>query len=218
MTLHPTRFALAFVGALAATGCSPLYYSTMETFGIEKRDILIDRVEDARDEQQEAKEQFQTTLERFKSVTQFDGGDIEDIYESLNSEYEECVSRVEAVRSRIESIEDVSDALFVEWEAEIDEIGKAEYRARSEQMLRDTKKRYAELHSAMVAAEQRMVPVLAAFNDQVLFLKHNLNAAAIASLEGDALEIEDDVARLIVDMEAAIAKADAFLAGMEAQS
>ena len=41
------------------SSCASIYYSTMETFGVEKRDILVDRVEDARDGQEDAKEQFQ---------------------------------------------------------------------------------------------------------------------------------------------------------------
>ena len=37
--------------ALVLTGCSTVYYNTMEKLGFEKRDILVDRVENARDAQ-----------------------------------------------------------------------------------------------------------------------------------------------------------------------
>jgi hypothetical protein len=53
--------------------------------------------------------------------------------------------------------------------------------------------------------------VLAGFRDQVLFLKHNLNAKAIASLQSNVLAIEDDIAVLIRDMEASIKEADEFI-------
>jgi hypothetical protein len=69
----------------------------------------------------------------------------------------------------------------------------------------------------MRAAEQKMQPVLVAFNDQVLFLKHNLNAQAIASLQTTAAGIETDVNRLIEDMEKSIAEANSFIEEMNQQ-
>jgi hypothetical protein len=59
-----------------------------------------------------------------------------------------------------------------------------------------------------------MGPVLSAFLDQVLFLKHNLNARAIASLERSVEEIESDVAQLIGDIDISIKEAEAFLHSM----
>ena len=56
-----------------------------------------------------------------------------------------------------------------------------------------------------------MAPPLAAFRDQVTFLKHNLNAQAIASLETQVVSIETDVKKLVADMEASIAEADSFI-------
>ena len=67
----------------------------------------------------------------------------------------------------------------------------------------------------MRTAESKMKPVLRAFNDQVLYLKHNLNAAAIASLQGTAVQIDKDVSALIADMEKSINEANAFVANME---
>ena len=58
--------------------------------------------------------------------------------------------------------------------------------------------------------------LLAAFNDQVLFLKHNLNARAIASLDSTVLELEGEVTRLIEEMNASIAEANAFIESMNA--
>ena len=52
----------------------------------------------------------------------------------------------------------------------------------------------------------------AALQDQVLYLKHNLNARAIDGLKGELRTIETNVARLIRDMEASIAQSEAFIA------
>ena len=67
----------------------------------------------------------------------------------------------------------------------------------------------------MKRAERKIDPVLSAFQDQVLYLKHNLNAQAIASLQSELASIEIDVARLIKEMEASIKEADSFIRTME---
>jgi hypothetical protein len=60
-----------------------------------------------------------------------------------------------------------------------------------------------------------MEPVLAALRDRVLFLKHNLNARAIASLKSERDVIKTDVAALIRDMNKSIDEADRFIKAME---
>lgn len=196
---------------LAAGGCKSAYYNTWEKLGWAKRDILVDRVEDARDDQEEAKKQFKTTLERFQEVTHFQGGDLEARYKKLNDEYEDSVSAAQAVSKRIKAVETVAGDLFKEWQGEIKQYSNAELRRSSEERLRDTRQRYNQLIGVMKQAEGTMQPVLAAFKDQVLYLKHNLNAQAVSSLQTTAAGIEADVGRLIADMERSIAEANAFI-------
>ena len=192
-------------------GCSSTYYAAWEKLGWAKRDILVDRVKDARDDQQAAKEQFASALEQFQSVMNFEGGDLQAKYDKLSKAYERSADRAEAVSDRIESVEKVAKDLFAEWEQELKQYESDKLRAASEKQLDETKEKYGVLISRMKAAESKMAPVLAVFKDQVLFLKHNLNAAAIASLQDTALEIEGDVAQLIKEMEASINEANAFI-------
>ncbi len=206
-----TILSTVLVSMLLLSGCKNTYYSTWEKLGWAKRDILVDRVEDARDEQAAAKEQFKTTLQRFQELTNFEGGKLEAQYKKLNSEYEDCEDRAKAVSKEIASVDEVAQDMFTEWKKELAEYQNPEYRRTSEQKLRESKDRYGELIAAMRKSEASMQPVLRAFHDQVLFLKHNLNAQAISSLEGTTARIDQDVQKLIKDMEAAIAEADAFI-------
>jgi hypothetical protein len=41
--------------------------------GVEKRDILVDRVENAKDSQEEVQEQFSAALEQLSLLIKFDG-------------------------------------------------------------------------------------------------------------------------------------------------
>ena len=207
--------ALVFCLVLSLAGCSPVYYGTLERFGVEKRDILQSRIEEGRDAQGEAKEQFRSALEAFQEETGFQGGDLEAVYDRLKGELERCEARAAEVRDDIRSIDEVAADLFAEWAREAQQYTSADLRRKAERMMNDTKLRYGELISAMRRAEQSMDPVLAGFRDQVLFLKHNLNARAIASLQNDLVAIESDVGVLIREMERAISEADAFIASLE---
>ncbi|MBK7877183.1 MAG: DUF2959 domain-containing protein [Planctomycetes bacterium] len=194
--------------------CRTAYYGVMEKFGVEKRDILIDRVEEGREAQADAKKEFQSALAAFQSVTGFRGGDLEAVYSKLNGHYEDCSERVDEVKGRIDSIETVAEDLFTEWKKELGEMHDPKLRSQSETTLADTRARYAQLLAAMKKAAAKMGPVLTSLHDHVLFLKHNLNAQAIASLSGNLGTIESDVAGLVREMEASIAEADAFLKQM----
>ena len=213
--MKPTVRGFAIVAtATLLLGCQTAYYSTMEKFGVHKRDILVDRVEEARDAQEGAKEQFKSALERFSSVLGFKGGDLQEKYDQLNAEFERSESRAEEVSERIAAVEDVSEALFDEWEDELEQYTNASLRRSSQRQLTDTKRQYAQLIAAMERAEEKIKPVLNAFRDQVLYLKHNLNARAIASLKGELASVESNVAALIRDMERSIREADRFIQSM----
>ena len=196
------------------TGCQTVYYEAMEKIGYHKRDILVSDVEKARDAQSEAKEQFKSALERFSSVLNFKGGDLQDKYDKLSAEYKRSEAKAQAVHDRVASVEDVSEALFAEWKAELEEYSNANLRRTSQRKLDQTRKQYVQLIKAMKRAEKKMDPVMAAFKDQVLFLKHNLNAKAIASLKNELVAVKSDITSLIKDMEASIKEADSFISTM----
>jgi hypothetical protein len=214
---HLLRRAAPLVLMLALTGCQSIYYGTMEKFGVPKREIMVDRVESARDAQLEAKDQFKTALERFRSVVRVQGGTLEEKYDKLNAELERSQARADRVHERIAAVEDVSEALFDEWEGELKTYSDADLRRRSEQQLDQTRAQYTRLMTAMKRAESRIEPVLRPMRDQVLFLKHNLNAQAIASIGEELTAVQGDVDALVRDMERSIAEAGAFIDAMGKQ-
>lgn len=206
--------SLAITVGMLAAGCASTGIAIKEQFGYAKREQLVDRVQDARDGQEEAKEQFASALEEFLAVTEVDGGELEKQYNRLRKDFERCEDQADDVRDRIRSVERVADALFKEWQRELDQYSSENLRRASEQQLLDTQRQYDRLIGAMRSAEDSMAPVLSAFGDQVLFLKHNLNARAIASLQDNVFELQTDVSRLIEEMEASIAEANTFIEEM----
>ncbi|RMF14870.1 MAG: DUF2959 domain-containing protein [Gammaproteobacteria bacterium] len=215
--LQVIRSGLLGMLFLLLSGCQSTYYAAMEKIGVEKRDILVDRVENARDAQSEAQEEFESALEALTTLTGFEGGELQEAYETLKARYEDSESAAEEVSERINKVEDVAEALFDEWEAEISQYTNARYKADSQKKLRATRARYQKLIRAMRKAESRMKPVLAALKDNVLYLKHNLNAQAIGALDKELSTIRRDVERVIRDTRAAIAESDAFIRSLDAR-
>ena len=200
---------------LILLSCQTTYYSVWEKLGKEKRHLLKDQVEEARTEQEKASEEFVDVLTRIKEIYGFDGGDLEDFYDKLNSDYKSCKKRAEAIDTRIEKVDRIANDLFEEWEDEIDEMANAKFRSNSLQSLKMAKKRYARLNAAMTKARSRMEPVLIHLRDYVLYLKHNLNAQAVGALKKEVGDIENEVEKLIVDIGRSIEEANRFLKTLE---
>ena len=200
---------------LGLTGCSSVYYDAMETVGVPKRKILVDRVDAAREAQQAAKQQFSSALAQFLAVTRMPPTELQATYETLNTELKHSEARAKDVRDRIAAIDSVAEALFTEWGNELGQYKNPTLRAQSERQLTATRNRYANLMRVMEQAAAGMDPVVDAFRDQVLFLKHNLNAQAISALSSSSRELQQDISRLVGDMEKSIKEADAFIASMQ---
>ncbi|MDA0841488.1 MAG: DUF2959 domain-containing protein [Planctomycetota bacterium] len=201
--------------SMACSSCTQVYYSVLEKAGKHKRHILRDRVKAGQKEQEKASKQFESALQQFKSVVNFSGGELEAKYNRLKSEYDSCEARAAAVKNRITSIEQVALDLFAEWKAEIEQFQSEDLKRRSHEARLNSREQYAHLITAMHKAESKMGPILNVFKDHVLFLKHNLNAQAIASLKGQVVTIEAGVTDLIREMEISIAEAKKFIDTME---
>jgi len=206
---------MSIVLVIALSGCSSAYYSAMEKVGIHKRDIMVDRVVDAKESQQEAQAQFKSALEEMTALINFDGGDLEEQYNVIQGQYEDSKEAADHVSSRINKIEDVADALFDEWQDEIEQISSSNLKKQSSSKLRETQRRYESLVRSMRKAESKMGPVLSALKDNSLFLKHNLNAKAIGALQGEMVSIKNDVSALIKDMNSAIEQSQQFIELLE---
>jgi t-SNARE complex subunit (syntaxin) len=198
-------------------GCSSAYYATMEKLGWEKRDLLVSRVEAARDSQNQAKTEFKDALEQFRSVVKVESGELEERYDKVRAAYEDADARATDVRSRVAAVESVGGAHFSEWNDEIEGMKDAGLRTRSRQLRKDSLGRYERMLAAMKKAEGSMTPVLDTMRDQVTFMKHNLNAKAVNAMRSSLTDIEGDVGRLLQDMERSIAEADAFISDLGTQ-
>ena len=209
--MRHAKSIVLLTAVISLTACETVVYDALEKVGYHKRDILIDRIDAAQASQTEGQEQFKSALEQFKSVINFDGGDLEVTYDLLNDEYEASVDAADEIHDRINSVENVADAMFDEWQEELEQYSNASLRRDSERQLKDTRRRYSKVLGAMRRAENAIDPVLASLKDNTLYLKHNLNARAIASLKNELGTVDNDVNALLTAMQQAINESNAFI-------
>ncbi len=213
--LKLTLILLLLAVPIGFSACDTAYITAMDKMGYAKRDLLSSRVKSARDAQADAKKDIQDALDQFGQVVAYQGGDLEATYKKLKSELQNSEDSAETVRNRIEAVENVADSLFSEWKAELGQYSNGDLRRKSEAKLSQTKARYHDMLAAMKRAEQRIDPVLKPLRDQVLYLKHNLNARALAAMKGELVKVDAQVDQLVREMNRSIAEADKFIQTME---
>jgi hypothetical protein len=199
---------------VALSGCQSAYYSAMEKVGIHKRDILIDRVEETKDSQQESQQEFQSALERLTTLINYQGGELQAAYEQLNDDYESSLAAANEVSANINKVEEVAEALFAEWSDELEQYKSATLKRASSKKLNATQRQFNQLLRSMRSAESKMEPVLSSLNDNVLYLKHNLNAQAVSAIKGEFTNLKRDIQVLMDDMNKSIADSNKFIEQM----
>lgn len=217
--MRAARIALVAVLALGVAaplaGCRSTYYSAWEMFGREKRDLLRSALKGMVGDQQDAGETFTTALDRVKALNGFQGGNLESEYDKLKGSYDDAVASASQIDARTKDIENVAGDMFREWEGEIGQMQSPDLKSSSRRKLDETRARYERAHASMLESRARMQPALSLLNDHVLYLKHNLNAAAIGSLAQSMVGIERSVGELQTSLESSIREAQSFLATME---
>lgn len=202
------------VVTLSLSGCQSAYYSAMESVGVHKRDILVDRVEETKDSQEESQEEFQSALERLTTLIDFEGGELQDAYNQLNDDYESSLQAANDVTNNINKVEDVAEALFEEWADELEQYKSASLKRESSKKLSTTQRQFDQLLRSMRSAESKMEPVLSSLQDNVLYLKHNLNAQAVSAIKGEFTNLKRDIKVLMDDMNKSIADSNKFIEQM----
>ena len=106
--------------------------------------------------------------------------------------------------------------MFRDWEKELNAYTNQDLRQSSEDQMNQTHIQCLKLVGTKETAAEKMNPVLDVFRDQTLYLKHNLNAQAIAALNQILMRLCDDIDLLIQQMSVSIDEVSTFIAKMRA--
>ena len=218
--MRPTARSLLLAAALlgvapGVSGCRSVYYDMWESLGKEKRDLLRSELLGMVSDQEEAEEAFTDALTRMKGLTGFHGGDLETEYDRLKGAYDGAQSAAGDIDGRMGDIRQVAGDMFREWEGEIEQISTPALKESSRRRLAETRTRYAAMERSLESSRASMTPVLRVLNDHVLYLKHNLNAAAIGALGNEMGGIEREIESLRAGIQRSIREAQDFIATMQ---
>lgn len=186
-------------------------YSAYESVGMEKRDLFKREISNVKEDQEDTGEAFKDALTRLKEIYHVDGGDLEKQYTKLKNSLDDAKEESTELKERIRKVDEVANDLFVEWSDEIKEIKTSDLRSKSSKKLSETKKKYKELERQLQRSEKKIEPVLSKLSDQVIYLKHNLNAKAIGGLKEEQADIQADIKSLIEEVNESTRQADAFI-------
>jgi len=209
---------LILLSLSACTTVQKVQYSALEKVGIHKRDILIDRIEETSQAQEQTKAQFKSAYDELAGLVDVKDAGLESKYKRMAKSVEASEKSAKALDDRISSVAEVAKALFTEWEGELAQYQNESLRNTSKKNLQATRQRYSKIYNKMRESQQRVTPVLQILQDNTLYLRHNLNARAISSISNEVLVVEDKVALLISQMEASISESDKFIKSMRSNN
>lgn len=199
-----------FVASFLVASCQSAKYAAYERLGVEKRELLKKDVKSVQNQQKENQEDFKDALEQLRKLYGSKGSELEKRYDSIKSEYDDAKSGADTLTNRVEEMDRVAKDLFKEWEGETDQLTTAALKRDSLNKLRETEKRYQVLSRDVHGSEKKMRVVLSKLGEQVIYLKHNLNAESIGTLSSEKSAIEKDINELIGQMEKSIASSEEF--------
>lgn len=212
-----SRYVLVFALTFSFVNCTKLYYSTWEAFGKQKRDLLRDQVEGLAKDQQAVNDEFKDALSKLRSLYGSPHTELAAAYDQLEGDFDDAKAKSDALSHRIDKVESIAQDLFAEWDGEIGKLKTPKYKEDSRQKLKLTRQRFAKLQTSMHKAKKDLAPVLGSLEEQVLYLKHNLNAQALGSIQGEVRAIEGDYKSLTSSMQKAISESQSFLKSLNGE-
>jgi hypothetical protein len=177
----------------AATVFASLAFVAATTVGVAAQDEGVKQIQEliktAKAEVQSidtAKLQLQKTMDAYNAVMAPEVKDRRDAYKQLQKEMANTDKRRADVSTRSTKMNAEADKLFKSWEESTARIQSPDLRKRSEDRLKKTQDRFAELRQTGQNASSQYESFMKTMQDQVVYLGHDLNPGAVASLKPDA--------------------------------
>lgn len=193
-------------------GCATVYYDVWEALGQEKRDLLRSNILKTKKDHHKVEDQFEDTLAKVRATYKLKNPKLESLYDTFKEDYQLSKSKAEQLSRRIETVNNIAQDLFSEWKTESSKIKNDTYRKDSVKKRQLSMVRFGAMMKSMREVEKSLGPVLTKLNDQVLYLKHNLNASSIGAFKGELNSVETEIKNLIAEIQQSNKQADKFIA------
>src|SRR4029453_6666611 len=185
--------------------------------GINQTETLIKKGEQTMKAVTEARQQLEKTLANYNTIVDGKAVDPKDSYKDLGKAVKESEDRVADVTKQREEMDAEAGKLFASWKASMDAIGSPELKKKSQARLETTQASYGKIATAGKDAKSEYDAFLGGLKDQITFLGHDLNPAALASLKPDAAKLNDRAQKMFAKIDGVSAAANASIDGMRQQ-
>jgi ElaB/YqjD/DUF883 family membrane-anchored ribosome-binding protein len=213
--MRPRRFSTAIASVMmfiAATGAA-----RAQDEGVKQIEQLIKSAKAQVEAISDAKQQLQKTMTAYNAVLAPDVKDRRDAYKTLQKEMATSEKKRADVSTRSRALNVEADKLFKNWEGSTAAIQSPELRDRSQQRLKRTQDRFAELRQTGQKAADMYSPLMKTLQDQVTYLGHDLNAGAATSLKSDADKLNAQAKDLYAAIDRVTETANANIAKLSAE-
>ena len=213
--MQPRHSFTAIAGVMmfiAATGAA-----RAEDEGVKQIEQLIKRAKSQVETIGEAKQQLQKTMAAYNAVLAPDVKDRRDTYKTLQKEMATSEKKRAEVATRSMEMNVEADKLFKSWEGTAAAIQSPELRQKSQQRLKRTQDRFAELRQTGQKIADMYSPMMKSLQDQVTYLGHDLNAGAANSLKADADKLNGQAKDLYAAIDKVTETATANIAKLSAE-
>ena len=165
----------------------------------------------------EAKVQLQKTMDVYNALMADDATDRKGLYKKLQKEMDSTEKKRAEIPLRAGEMNTEAEALFKSWADSAAAIESADLRKRTEERLEGTKASYASIGTVGKKAADLYAPFMKDLQDQVTFLGHDLNPAAITSLKPDAAKLNTKAKELYGAIDATISVANKNIGALRPQ-
>jgi Mg2+ and Co2+ transporter CorA len=178
-------------------------------------DVLETRIEQYREVQQAALQQFEATGQQLSGWSSHEVTDLQALYAATAQQDDASIEVAIEVSAAINSIEEAAEAAFKEWQIAVDLNSDAQLRAESQKRLGETRQRYADMLQVLRQCEAKTSSVLAALNSNEEYFKDHLDPGEVASRQPQLNALRNDVQSLVYRMNIALDSTEAFINSIE---
>ena len=186
------RISLAIAAGVAVAGRA----MAQQDQGVKQVEALVKASGNTVEAIGQTKLQLTKTMDVYNALMADDATDRKKLYKDLQKEMANTEKQRSEIAKRASAMSIEAETLFKSWEASAAAIESETLRKKSEERLKQTKAAYVEIGSVGQKAAQLYQPVMKTLADQVTYLGHDLNPAAVASLKPDADKLNKEVQKL----------------------
>ena len=182
---------------------------------VKQTEKLAKRAQDTVKAVEETRQQIEKTLGLYNSIVQNQAEDTKKAYSDLGKWVEDCEKRRANASRKVDDMEKEAHTFFAEWTQSLDGITNPDLRKRSQDRMNDTRLRYNDILKVGRQAGGEFDVFVGSLQDQYVYLRYDLNPAALASLSGDAKQVNSQAATLFAKIDETVKMAQEYITSLQ---